>query len=1186
MENKNDIFSIPLASFTFGKDNQKMGDIINNPLISNIKSPSDLNQFPIQSSMSQDYFQTSKFNNKYNTTKSNNYSGSLKKMIEFNKNNDNINNYNNNFYNTNQSAKIINSNYGGEFTFGQNSDMRNINDINNNQNDGINFFNNSFKNNYRNYNDINNNSLKNNPVNYSLLTNNKIFRPIFVDESNNENNSYILVILHSIINIKPLFNYILSITTQNFPQQDHNILLSIKDILLKIKKSQNGKINIRKLKENLSFQFKNRRKFILNYPDDPVDLLFTIFNSLHSYVINSPLNEISDELCNNKCFSHKNMWLDLTRIDECGCNATSRRLFSNHNYITDIPMNKIFYYINNLQKNPKYNIIDINQKLFIYYKEILKNFVMNCPMNGSRCNINKVQHRLFLANSPTYFIFNLDYNETNFETINFNSILSLDILKSFILISKTLEINMIFEENTRNKNEYNINKKYNLFGIVFISLTKIYSCAFYHQGNNNSYFYYYKGNNNYINFNSFYNLVLFSLKNGNIPLILFYQENSNDKNDQQKEDIEIKNNELLSREQIIHLEKYCNNIDNFFNTINNNKIRTNENILNILPIKNNINNQKPSLSQNTHKVNKNKPSTKMNQIVNQENNNINENSLKNRNNQFNHSNFNNKSVQSQNNYINNNYYIQNNMNNTNEIIDDYSDKKYSKIKFETDVKSKVNKMPKSNIEEYSSNLWDMPTPYMPYKKEEPITIIPIQNQNSLDVKNTKGKSENYFYKNNKNQLMKENNNNNINMENMKKNELKQKSNSYSKKHGPNFKSLINSNGKDTDVNNNNSENVNNIKRRIINNLEYAKNKVNKNPNSFNKNHNLRNINDEAGRKYALGKIHKSNFDLSANNRPTNITYDKNSIGNNISNISSSNQNFRNISDEMIPSDDIKKRFKNKKIINHAINFSNKNRKMRKNRINYIDKSENINSKSDDNMNSNIYNFNYIYNNNNFDMNILENNLDNNNYNYKITDDRIDKRRKIEKIKKNLNINNISNLNNNNNNSFLTEDDKSIRNQNQNIKTNLIGQWICQYCSNINRDDFMYCKICRRNKSGKILRINTQLLKINQKQKKIGNKNIIKGGNYSNNTTNNKKNQIPKGKKIINNSNRVNIKNSIKKMKRNTLIGFSSSKNFNIENYENFISNQNKKTKEFNTDEIKKEYSFTKPSFNNRKYKIY
>ena len=82
---------------------------------------------------------------------------------------------------------------------------------------------------------------------------------------------------------------------------------------------------------------------------------------------------------------------------------------------------------------------------------------------------------------------------------------------------------MIFEENTRNKNDYNINKKYNLLGIVFVSLTKIYSCAFIHKGiNNNTSYYYYKGNNNYVNFNSFYNLVLFDLKNGIFPLILFY----------------------------------------------------------------------------------------------------------------------------------------------------------------------------------------------------------------------------------------------------------------------------------------------------------------------------------------------------------------------------------------------------------------------------------------------------------------------------------------------------------------------------------------------------------------------------------------------------------------------------------------------------------------------------------------
>ena len=54
-----------------------------------------------------------------------------------------------------------------------------------------------------------------------------------------------------------------------------------------------------------------------------------------------------------------------------------------------------------------------------------------------------------------------------------------------------------------------------------------------------------------------------------------------------------------------------------------------------------------------------------------------------------------------------------------------------------------------------------------------------------------------------------------------------------------------------------------------------------------------------------------------------------------------------------------------------MNYSNKSTNMRKNRINY-EANDEIKSKSDDNMNNNIYNFNYIYNNNNFDMNILEN----------------------------------------------------------------------------------------------------------------------------------------------------------------------------------------------------------------------
>ena len=1193
MENKNDIYNMPLASFTFGKDNQKLDDVYYNSFFKEIQTPSsNINNLPIQSSLSQDYFQTNKAK-KYNT------SGALKKLKDVIPSNNDTNNYNNNFYNTNQSAKIVNSNYGGEFTFGQNNDIKNVNEINN-QNESTNFFNNSLKNNYRNYNELNNNSLKNNPIGFSHLSNmnNTIFRPIFIDENNNENNSYITVILHAIFNIKPLFNYILTLSqNNNNSSYDYSILSSIKEILEKVQKSPNDKINIRKIKEELSSLFKNRRKFIFNHPDDPVDFLFIILNSIHSFVIKSPINEISDEICNYKCFSHKFIWMDLTRIDECGCNGTSRRLFSNHNYITDIPMNNIFNYINNIQKNPNYNITEINQKLFLYYKDILKNFIMNCPMNGTRCEINKTEHRLFLANSPSYFIFNLDYNESKIY-FNNNSLL-LDILKCFILISKNLDINMIFEENTRNKNEYNMNKAYSLLGIVFISLTKIYSCAFLHQGNNNnSYYYYYKGNNNYVNFNSFYNLVLYSLRNGIIPLILFYGEKNRD-NDKRikKNNNNINNGELLTKEQILHLEKYCNNIDNLTNTINTNKIRTNENILNISQNKPNfnLNNAHPKNStSNNNKLSKNNPIVKSNQNLNIENNISNENSLQNRNNNYKQKTYNNKSVQNQINFINNNdynYYVQNNNTTNNDNLDDYNDTKYKKLKYETDVKNKVNRMLKPNIEEYSSNLWEMPTPYIPYKKEEPITIIPIQkNQNSLDVNNKKkGNSENYFYKNNKNKLIKDNyntNTNNTNIDNIKKNEIKQKSNSYSKKNGNNFKSLINS---DISNNNINSDNVNDIKRRIINNInnsEHTKTKISKNPNSFNKNHNLRNINDENVRKYTLGKNNKSNFDLSANNRANNISHIKNSINNNANNISNISSS-KNISNDNIPSDDIKKRYRNKKLLNQMINYSNKNRRMRKNRINFEERENNeMKSKSDDNMNNNIYNFNYIYNNNNFDMNILENNLDKNDIynNYRITDDKYDKKKKIEKIKKNLNINNISNLNNN---SYLTDNDKSIRTLNENPtgKRNQIGHWLCQYCSNMNRDDFTYCKICRRNKEGKILRINTQLLKINQKiRKPPGNKNEVKGNNY------NKKNEIPKSKKLMNNSNRINNKNTMKKLKRNTLIGFSSSKNFNIENYDNFINhqtNQNQKMKDYNNmDIIQKEYSFTKPSFNDRKYKIY
>ena len=1238
MENKNQVFNLPLASFTFGKNENQIETnmYMNNSksLYMNIQSNMDTKKAPIQPSLSQDYLQSNKYN-KYNTSLSNNFSNNVQKMIDSNKNTNTINFNNSNYFNnTNQSSKMINLNYGGELTFGQSNEMmKNFNKENNSQSDFNNVYNNSLKNNYFNSKTNSNNDTIN-LKNIKDIKDNPFF-PIFLDENKNDVNSYIIVILYSIYHMRPLKEYIINL---NFGEQqgninnkeiNNNILYSLKTIYLQIGNNSNMNININDLKENLSYLFSNRSKFIMNQPDDAVDLFFVILNAIHSFSIKSPLNQISDELCNNsKCFSHKYFWMDLTRIDECECNGTSRRLFSNHNYITDIPMSQIFTLINNYSnKNPKYILAANYQKLFFYYKEILHNLNMNCPLNGNRCNINKIHHRLFLGNSPSYFIFHLDYNQSNNNI--FNSYSMLNILKCFVLISKSLNISTLFEENIRNKNDYNFNKNYNFIGLVFLSLTKIYSCAFKSMNiNNNNILYNYYNGDKYLSFNNFYDLVAYSLKNGLIPIMLFYQDSQINNNlyDNFK-------NDILSKEQINQLEKYSINIDNLFKTVTHNKIRNNENVLmtnSQININNNLNNI-PANSQNINQPNKNNKNiinkNMNNQIINNEN--IMDNNYYNNNSQHKYnsnsykvkSNINkninlnqiysetevrsslknqNQSNYSNNNNVGDNYYSANQIknmkaNDNNNIMnnENTNNKKYKKVN-EYDINNKNNGIPKSINEEFSINNWDLPMPYIHYKKEEPIAILPIQNQTSIEV-NTKNNSNNYFYRKHINNMQINNVNNPVDI---KKSEFKQKSNSYTKKHGENIKSIINrlnSNNNNNNINPN-SDNGNNIKNRIplnkeykinTNNSDYNRNvninysyNYNNNPNSFNKNHNLRNIIKD---KYAFNKINKSNFDISSN-RPSNFRYDNN---NNISNISyNNNQNVRNISDDIIFSEEIKKKFKNKKLINQMINYSSNNKAKNNINVHKNNNNEKIVSKSDDNSNNNIYNFNYIYNNNNFDMNIVGNNIDKNNVIHK----------SYEKTKNNLkrnnnnniiNINKISNVNSNNSVYNNEKDNKNYKNE---AKNNDNGHWTCDYCLNINREDYMYCKICKRSKNGKILRINTQILNYKHSQKahskKVGNRP---------NAPNRKNAGIQKKKSIkSNNSNKINNSNknnkySLKKFKRNTMAGFSSTKKFNDNiNYNDYINqdNQDEKFKDFNNMELKKEYSFTKASFDNRKYNIY
>ena len=65
--------------------------------------------------------------------------------------------------------------------------------------------------------------------------------------------------------------------------------------------------------------------------------------------------------------------------------------------------------------------------------------------------------------------------------------------------------------------------------------------------------------NNYLTFNSFYNLVFYSLKNGLIPIMLFYQERKLEDKSYNNNNNDVK--DMLTKEQINFLEKYCINID-------------------------------------------------------------------------------------------------------------------------------------------------------------------------------------------------------------------------------------------------------------------------------------------------------------------------------------------------------------------------------------------------------------------------------------------------------------------------------------------------------------------------------------------------------------------------------------------------------------------------------------------------
>ena len=472
MDNKKYMYNLPLASFTFGLDGNKSPNYKsnNNKFISNDEQKSNLSNKKFTFS-----FKNKKINKKNN--------------IFIN----NINNNNENYFQNNDSQ-----NYSStkeeicELTFGKNNMIKETDESNVQKNQ--------------------NNEIKNN-CNYIST---------FINEEG-INDSFIYVILYSIYHMKLFRKYITKDLyseqnkNKNFNLFQNSFLYNLSEILIQIGK--NKYIDIHKFRENLSKEFQNHRKFLLDQPDDPSDLLFSIINAIHSHSIQFSLNEISDENCKEKCFSHKFIWLDLSRIDECKCKGMTKRLFSNHNYITDIPMEKIFNLMNqnnNNKNNDEFLLYNSNQKLFNYFTNLISGIKTNCPVNGQRCPINKTFHKLHLANSPSYLIFNLEHNINQLKKIYSYSIMN--ILKSFVLIPNKFDIWDIFELNSKNnKNDFDF------IGCVLFRINKVYSCAF---KNKKGLIVYYECDNNInknneenndndiIEFVSYFDFVFFLYKKG------------------------------------------------------------------------------------------------------------------------------------------------------------------------------------------------------------------------------------------------------------------------------------------------------------------------------------------------------------------------------------------------------------------------------------------------------------------------------------------------------------------------------------------------------------------------------------------------------------------------------------------------------------------------------------------------
>ena len=130
-----------------------------------------------------------------------------------------------------------------------------------------------------------------------------------------------------------------------------------------------------------------------------------------------------------------------------------------------------------------------------------------------RCSINQTNKQLFLTNFPYYLSFSL--NPQSNSLINNPT----QVLKTFLLIPKIFDLNLIFENSKENV-------FYEFLGCILRTNNRTYSCLFFQKNFNSKEYIYYVDEQIYY-FKTFFEVLCRLLKSQEMPILIIFQKLKN-----------------------------------------------------------------------------------------------------------------------------------------------------------------------------------------------------------------------------------------------------------------------------------------------------------------------------------------------------------------------------------------------------------------------------------------------------------------------------------------------------------------------------------------------------------------------------------------------------------------------------------------------------------------------------------